>query len=156
MITHQHSRKQTRAFTLIELLIVIVVIAILATIVIPRLMGATRRSREANFIANLNHVRYAVERFQADTGMFPLVLRDIAALDFQSLVTPVPVGTFRGAYISTEGGITGNGLPLNPFVDPSDTNDADHWKYDTATGKVTAPDALANIPLTDGRTLGQL
>jgi prepilin-type N-terminal cleavage/methylation domain-containing protein len=38
-------KKNSRGFTLIEMLIVIVVISILAMIVIPRLLGAGRKAK---------------------------------------------------------------------------------------------------------------
>ncbi len=44
-------------FTLIELLIVIVVIAILALIIIPRVMGASRRAEESTLKNNLQQLR---------------------------------------------------------------------------------------------------
>ncbi len=70
-----------RGFTLIELLIVIVVIAILALIVIPRVMGASRKAKEATLKGNLHEIRNALEQFQADTGGYPTTanLIDIVA-----------------------------------------------------------------------------
>ncbi len=55
-----------RGFTLIELLIVIVVIAILALIVIPRVMGASRKAKESSLRGNLQELRNGLEQFQAD------------------------------------------------------------------------------------------
>lgn len=146
-----------RGFTLIELLIVILIIAILSVIVIPRLMAAGRRAKEAQLVANLNRMRYSIERFQADTGLYPAVLTDIVAPNVESLQTPgIPQNTFKGAYISTEGGMPDSGLPYNPFVDSSDTDYHHHWKYDSTHGTVKVPDSLANIPLADGRTFSML
>ena len=66
-----------RGFTLIELLIVIVVIAILALIVIPRLLSAGRKARESTLRANVRILRTAVEQFNSDCGVFPTNLTDI-------------------------------------------------------------------------------
>ena len=76
-MTRTLHRAAPRGFTLIELLIVISVIAILATIVIPRLMGAARRAREATLRANVHQLRNCVEQFQADTGNYPADLSQL-------------------------------------------------------------------------------
>ena len=55
--------KRRSGFTLIEVLIVIVVIAILAAIVVPRLLGAGREAREASLRAHLQEIRNALGLF---------------------------------------------------------------------------------------------
>jgi general secretion pathway protein G len=116
-----HSR---HGFTLIEVLIVITVIAILSLIVIPALLSASRRARESSMIANLHQLRDAVARFQADTGMYPTALTDVEAKDISQVKSPIPPTTFRGAYLSTDGGLQGEGagLPPNPFIDQKEND----------------------------------
>ncbi len=67
-----------RAFTLVELLVVILVIAILAAIAIPKFVDAGLRSREASLKSNLKLVRNAVELFRNDTSAYPAALSDLA------------------------------------------------------------------------------
>ena len=52
-------------FTLIEMLVVTVVIAVLALLVIPRAMGARRRAKGAQLRGNLKQLRDRVEHFEA-------------------------------------------------------------------------------------------
>ncbi len=66
-------------FTLVELLIVIIVIAVLAAIAIPKFVSASERSKESSLHADLKLVRNAVALFQNDTGYYPAVITDIAA-----------------------------------------------------------------------------
>jgi len=103
-----------RGFTLIELLIVIVVIAILALIVIPRVMSAGRKARESTLRANLHQLRNALEQFQADTGLYPSDLIDITAAKSDPPTTGVnedgdtetiPSGSYQGPYLSVSGGM---------------------------------------------------
>ena len=68
-----------KGFTLIEMLIVIVVIAILALIVIPRLLGAGRRAKESALRGDLQQLRNAIQQFEADCGDFPLTLDQLVA-----------------------------------------------------------------------------
>ncbi|HNT38813.1 MAG TPA: type IV pilin protein [Rubrivivax sp.] len=55
-----------RGFTLVELMIALVVVAILASIAYPSFMGAIRKSRRAEAISALNQVQQAQERFRAN------------------------------------------------------------------------------------------
>lgn len=63
--------KKTRGFTIIELLIVIVVIAILATIVIVSYNGAQIKAQQAKIDADLTNVRQLVENYFAQHGSYP-------------------------------------------------------------------------------------
>lgn len=68
-----------RGFTLVELLVVIVVLAVLAAIVLPKFMDSGKRSKEAALKGDLKLLRNAVTLFQTDTGYYPLGLNDLAA-----------------------------------------------------------------------------
>ena len=72
--------KRSRAFTLVELLIVIVVLAVLAAIVIPKFNDSGIRGRESSLRANLKVVRNAVELFKTDTGSYPAQLSDLSLI----------------------------------------------------------------------------
>lgn len=121
----------SRGFTLIELLIVIVVIAILALIIIPKLMGASRKSRDATLKANLQILRDSIAVYEADMGSYPANLTDL----YDSSGTS-PSSCWRGPYLKSEGsGAIGNTyIPINPYVSTSAISD--HWTYTASTGSV--------------------
>ena len=124
-----------RGFTLIELLIVIVVIAILALIVIPRVMSAGRKARESTLRANLHQLRNALEQFQADTGVYPASISDLTVTTAPTAGLDgaiIPTGSYQGPYLSVSSGIASTGIPANPFVSSSDaayTTWSTHWTY---------------------------
>ena len=60
-----------RAFTLIELMIVVSILGILAAIVIPEFQNHQKKARETQAKANLKLLRDAIERFYVDHGVPP-------------------------------------------------------------------------------------
>ena len=81
---HWLSKRRTgrrSGFTLVELLVVIVVLAVLAAIVLPKFMDSSTRSKESSLKTDLKLLRNAVSVFQADIGKYPNTLADLAATD---------------------------------------------------------------------------
>lgn len=133
--------RNRKGFTLIEMLIVIVVIAILALIVIPRLLGAGRRAKESALRGDLQQLRNAIQQFEADCGDFPATLDQLVA----DAGTP-PSGNggqglaldstgYKGPYLRTPDG----GLPEDPFTSAAD------WTYDGASGDVASASTLTAL-----------
>ncbi len=60
-----------RAFTLVELLVVISIIGLLSTIAMASMSSARARSRDAKRIADLKAVRVALEAYGIDNGAYP-------------------------------------------------------------------------------------
>lgn len=99
--------RSKRAFTLVELLIVIVVLAVLAAIVIPKFTDSGLRSRESSLKSNLKIVRNAIDLFKNDTGAYPASLADLAATsapangkDSTGGSKAITAGDFKGPYVA--------------------------------------------------------
>lgn len=71
--------RQDRGFTIVELLIVIVVIAILAAIVIVSYSGITARANQQKALTNATAARDVAEAYNADNGKYPTLTTDFAA-----------------------------------------------------------------------------
>jgi prepilin-type N-terminal cleavage/methylation domain-containing protein len=65
-------RMRLRAFTLIELLIVVAIIAILAAIAVPNFLLAKQRANQSRCAANLKAIAYALYAYKLDLNRYPL------------------------------------------------------------------------------------
>jgi general secretion pathway protein G len=109
-----------KGFTLVELLIVIIIIAILAAIVVPKFADSGLRSKEAALKSNLKLLRNAVELFKADTAAYPANLNDLAAttppasgLDQSGNPKPISAANYRGPYVQAVPNDPVSGNPFN-------------------------------------------
>lgn len=121
------SRERRRAFTLVELLVVIVVLAVLAAIVLPKFMDSSARSKESSMKTDLKLVRNAISAFQADCGKCPNSLADLAEVDKtkvkDSAGAVVSATDWHGPYLET--------VPTDPISGTAFT-------YTAGTGKVAS------------------
>ena len=140
-----------RGFTLVEMLIVMVIIAIVASIVLPRVLGARQRANETNTRNSLDEMRKAVKEFEADCGAYPATLADITARTAPSSgIVWVGTGTgtrtidsldFHGPYLDN---MADGVLPVNLLTHGS--AEGTDWIYNTTTmlGMVSLPPGLGN------------
>ena len=77
------SLKKQKGFTLVELLIVIIIIGILATLVIVTFTGVQQKARDSKRQTDLNALDSHVEAFYAQYGFYP-TLADLQTATFLS------------------------------------------------------------------------
>jgi general secretion pathway protein G len=95
---NQVIRKSGRAFTIIEVMAVIVIIGILASIVAVNVVGRIDKARVTATKANLKMLHGAVIQFKLDTGRYPTEEEGLQALIEQ----PTDVtGWNTGGYLET-------------------------------------------------------
>ena len=63
--------KSMKGFTLVELLIVVIILAILAAIVVPQFTATTDDARQAAFDSNLAALRASAELYRQQHGAYP-------------------------------------------------------------------------------------
>jgi general secretion pathway protein G len=66
-----------RGFTLIELMVVMVLIAILLTIAVPRYFGSVDNGKNAVQRQNMATIRDAIDKYYGDQGKYPGQLQDL-------------------------------------------------------------------------------
>lgn len=85
------ARKRSRGFTLMELLVVMTVIALLASVGIVGYRHSVKAAKEAVLRENLFILNHALEQFKADRGRYPT---SIAQLRERQYVREIPVDPF--------------------------------------------------------------
>jgi general secretion pathway protein G len=67
----------SRAFSLLELLAVVVILGILAAAIVPRVVTSSQAARTSVHQHNLGEINAAVERYYIDQGSFPATVTDL-------------------------------------------------------------------------------
>lgn len=84
------SRRQS-AFTMIEMLIVMAIIAVLLTLSLPKFFQGVDRSKEAALLENLHSTRDVIDKFYSDTGRYPESLDELVEKRYLRSVPLDPV-----------------------------------------------------------------
>ena len=118
-----------RGFTLIELMTVVSIIGILATLAVPSYQSAVVKAREATLRQDLFTFRDVIDQHRADQGKYPSALADLVKAGY---LRSIPVDPFTHSDTAwqekleqTEGGIFdvfsgsdlvgSNGVPYNQW-----------------------------------------
>ena len=94
------------AFTLVEMLLVLFILATLAAIVIPKMTGRSKQAKVTAAQSQISSISTALEAFEVDNGYYPKT----GGLD--DLVNqPGNTSGWKGPYLS-------KGIPLDPWGNP--------------------------------------
>lgn len=89
--------RRAQGFTLIEIMIVMVIIAMLAALVGPRVMGALGSSKVKATKIQIETLSNAVDAFHLDTGRYPSQQEGLAVLI--EIPAAAPIKNWRGPYL---------------------------------------------------------
>lgn len=86
--------KRRSAFTLVEILVVLAIIAILAALLFPAFTRAREGSKQTNCAANLQSIGFAVAQYRQGEGRYPDTLVDILGMD-ATVADPGPANDYK-------------------------------------------------------------
>lgn len=101
------NRKNQDGFTLIEIMVVILILGLLATIVVQSLRGAADKAKKVKAQADISELKTSLDRYYLDNGSYPTTDQGL-----QALVTPPTSGRIPNNY--TPGGYIER-LPKDPW-----------------------------------------
>ena len=139
-------RQRRNAFTLIEVLIVVIIMAVLAATIIPQFSQSTDDAMNSSVDFNLHTMQTQIEmyRFQHN-GSWPTFANIVAQLTAPTNVNGGDTGDTRfGPYMQE--------IPANPFNESNGItagtgaafiDDSTGWQYDESTGRIYANHAEA-------------
>lgn len=125
------SRLVRRGFTLVELIVIIVVLAILSGVAIPRYIDYTARARESAVRATLGGVRTAIANFYANSA-----LTGTAA--WPTLVQMQTTGTVMQEAIQANPYNNSATIAAATWNATPPVSGANGWNYDAASGRFWA------------------
>lgn len=97
-----------RAFTLVELLLVMTILAILAGIVLPKMAGKGQEAREKANLTQMDAFKTALNMFEVDNGYYPAGRQGLSAL----VQKPRDAQNWHGPYIEKDT------VPAGPWGNP--------------------------------------
>lgn len=96
-----------KGFTLVEMLLVLVILATLAAIVIPKFSGRTEQAKITAAKSQISGMEMALDSFEVDTGVYPKGNAGLEAL----VEPPSGAQNWKGPYMK-------KGIPLDPWGNP--------------------------------------
>jgi len=102
--------KGSRAFTLTEIILVVVILGALVAMVVPRLTGRSEQAKRAVAKADIeSHLATALKLYELDNGNFPTSSQGLDALLGRPSTSPIPQN-WNGPYIEK--------APIDPWGKP--------------------------------------
>lgn len=93
--TANRQRAKRKAFTLIELMVVILILAILAALIVPRVIGRADDAKRAKASADIATLDSAIQQFRLDNDRYPTTEEGLSALR----QAPQDAKNWRGPYL---------------------------------------------------------
>ncbi|MEW6324715.1 MAG: type II secretion system major pseudopilin GspG [Nitrospirota bacterium] len=97
-------------FTLIELMVVMTILALLAVLVVPKLVGRSDEARVTATKVQIRNIESALQLYKLDNGIYPTTEQGLEALVTQPATSPVPTNWKQGGYLPK--------VPLDPWKRP--------------------------------------
>lgn len=106
--TTKRDPKRDRGFSLMELLVALVILALIVGLVAPQVIGYLGRARSQSAEVQIGHLKSALGLYLVDMGRYPSTTEGLDAL----VKAPAGSATWRGPYVED------GKLPADPWSRP--------------------------------------
>ena len=103
-------QRRARGFTLIEIMVVVVIMGILASLVVPKLIARTGESKVAAAKVDIATVMQALKLYRLDNQRYPTTEQGLRSLVEKPTVGPAANGWKAGGYLEK--------MPKDPWGNP--------------------------------------
>ncbi|CAH0541864.1 type II secretion system major pseudopilin GspG [Vibrio marisflavi] len=103
-------KKKQSGFTLLELMVVIVILGLLASVVVPNLLGNKEKADQQKAVTDVVALENALDMYKLDNGVYPTTDQGLDALVKKPSGDPEPRNYRDGGYIKR--------LPNDPWGRP--------------------------------------
>ena len=98
----QQRIRNNRGFTLIEIMVVIAILALLAALVAPRIMGRSDDAKIADAKVQIKNLETALKLYKLDNGVYPFTEQGLAALVSKPTVGQIPKNYKAEGYLESK------------------------------------------------------
>lgn len=88
----------SRGFTLLEMMVVILILGILASIIVPKFIGQTDEARRKAAMVQIRNLEDALNLYRVDSGFYPTTDQGLDALVRKPSTPPEPTHWREGGY----------------------------------------------------------
>lgn len=103
-------RRAKSGFTLIEIMVVVAILAILASVIVPKIMSRPDEARAVAARQDIATIVQALKLYRLDNMRYPTSEQGLAALVSRPAIAPVPPNWKVGGYLER--------LPKDPWGNP--------------------------------------
>ena len=97
-MTNKTTIKKIKGFTLLEVMVVIVILGILASMVVPNLMGNLDRANVQKAVSDVGALETLLQRYKMDNYKYPTTEQGLDALVHETDIEPLPRRFPQGGY----------------------------------------------------------
>ncbi len=140
--TNQKLNNRNSGLTLIEMMVVIVILSVLATLIVPKVMNRPDQARIVASRQDIGAIMQALNLYRLDNFHYPTTEQGLSALVRKPSTEPVPENWKTGGYLDK--------IPTDPwgrhyqYLNPGVKLEIDVFSYG-ADGKPGGNDANADI-----------
>lgn len=99
------ARRSEQGFTLIELIVVMLIIAILTAVAVPRFAAMVKSAREAALKQDLQVMRQAISAYTMDKGKAPQSLRQLVRSGYLRKIPVDPMTHSADTWVTSSSGM---------------------------------------------------